>query len=264
MSDLAASPQTDQPVPPAVPRAPETGDIDIELLLDQAQALVDDTADQFAAEPGTTEPQTAEIADASDASDLAGLPASFPVDRPARAELPAEIVALLVAGGELPASPPAVAPSPAAEPAPEALAPAATLPEQAAPVEDGAAPADAPAAPAEETPQTQPNAILVEDFGIPAAPGVQSAAPAPALTPAIEPAAPDAPALATKPKPERLCSAARPMRFLAVCLIALDRPFARVSEEARRRVGWIAITTFLMGTVAWLLPLFRTFAAIHK
>ena len=39
MSDLAASPQTDQPVPSAVPRAPETGDIDIELLLDQAQAL---------------------------------------------------------------------------------------------------------------------------------------------------------------------------------------------------------------------------------
>ncbi len=254
MSDSFVSPPTESPPQPASPRTFDAGDIDIEMLLDQAQALVDDAAEDLNREPPLDDQLAPEMLQTAEAAALEPPPAASQSD---------EIVAILEAAAEniedTPAESPAVElvaiPPPAEAPLDS---PVEAISETVAPVaaiEPSAAPSPTP-----ETVDAAPppaNDIALEDFSMPAgSEPAQTTSPSATAT-AVVASSPSAPPIPRRPD-------AFPLRLIAAAVLLADRPFARLSDEARRRVGWIAAATFLMGAFAWLAPLLHLAGHPHK
>lgn len=268
MSDSLASPPIEA-TQPGAPVAFAPGDVDIEMLLDQAQALVDDTADELnaaintdpdpvdprspSAEVTAIEPPSPELgailADAAaDVGSSAGV-SEPPSDEPQAVDAPAtELLESIPVPQSV--APDIAAPTEATEQSPIA-------PEQ--PTQEVAAVSTAAESPSTiETPANPENSIVVEDFAAPAA--SQSVASAPPTIASTAPTQPPPPEPASQPRRRD----ALPMRLAAGVILLLDRPFARISNESRRRVGWIAAATFLMGAVAWFAPLRTSSGRPHK
>jgi len=244
----------------------EPGDIDIEMLLDQAQALIDDAADDFGSSPpDDPAPASDDVFDSTTTAELAPLQ---PAGRP---EMRAEIAEILAAAAADPsvitASPPESQPS--ADASIAAAPPIETPPEDPPPTEPGTEPAvvaDQPEKTA-EVPPAQDGAIVVEDFGVSEAPRANDQSTPVAGSPSAEspsPATSQSAAPADVPSQPPPGLAERFLSRVAACVLLFDRPLARRSEEVRRRVGWIALATFLMGSIAWLLPLVRLRGPLHQ